>query len=161
PSMPAIYLDSNATTPLLPAVWEAMRLYFAEVHGNPASAHQFGRHARRALEDARDKVATLLDAHADEVIFTSGATEPNNLALFGLCGELPGHVVASPIEHPSVAEPLRQLARAGFPLDWLPVDDTGHVRYEWLPNCSSEDLRLIVVMLANHETGAIQPIQQL
>src|SRR6266550_4577717 len=106
--MNLIYLDHNATTPLLPAVWEAMRPYFVDLCGNPASSHQAGRHARQALENARERFAHLLDAHPDEVIFTSGATEANNLAIFGLCGDPPAHLLASPIEHPSVADPLRQ-----------------------------------------------------
>src|SRR5205807_3032175 len=101
-TMTPIYLDNNATTPMLPAVWEAMRPFLTDVHGNPASAHQFGRRARRALEDAREKIAGLLDAQAEEVLFTSGATEANNLALFGLAGNPPAHLVASPVEHPCI-----------------------------------------------------------
>jgi cysteine desulfurase len=156
--MTPIYLDNNASTPVLPAVWEAMRPFLSEVHGNPASAHQFGRQARRALEDAREKIAALLDAHPDEVLFTSGATEANNLALFGLTGELPGHLLASPVEHPCVVEPLQQLARRGFSLELLPVDATGVVRPESLSERLRPDTRLVTVLLANHETGAIQPI---
>src|ERR1700732_1230648 len=120
--MDLIYLDNNATTPLLPAVWDAMRPYFTDVYGNAASTHRAGRRARQALENARERIAAHLGAHPDEVVFTSGATEANNLALFGLTGDPPAHLLASPIEHPSVAEPLRQLAEAGFTLDWLPVD---------------------------------------
>src|SRR6516225_4288199 len=120
-----IYLDNNATTPMLPAVCEAMAPYWTENFGNPASAHALGRRARRALEDARDQTAALLGADADEVLFTSGATEANNLALFGLAGAPPGRLLASPIEHPSVAEPLRQFAEAGFSLEYLPVDASG------------------------------------
>src|SRR5436305_14539172 len=112
PSM--IYLDSNATTPVLPEVWEAMRPFLTEVFGNPASAHQLGRKARKALEDAREKLAGLLGAFPDEIVFTSGATEANNLALFGLAGEPPGHVLASPAEHPRVVEPPKQLQARGF-----------------------------------------------
>src|SRR4051794_13052797 len=130
--MNCIYLDNNATTPLLSAVWEAMRPYLTTVFGNPASAHQVGRKARQALEDARERVATFLGAHADEVIFTSGATEANNLALFGLSGSPPGHLLGSPIEHPSVAEPLRQLAQGGFAVEYLPVDGRGVVAPEAL-----------------------------
>src|SRR5690348_2926056 len=139
--MPFTYLDNNATTPMLPAVAEAMRPYLTEVYGNPASAHLAGRRARQALEDAREKTATILDAHPDEVIFTSGGTEANNLAIFGLVGALraptqpgspaltqpgspaltqpgsPGHIITSPIEHPSVAEPLLQLEKQGFAVD--------------------------------------------
>src|SRR5207253_3318216 len=122
-----IYLDTNATTSLLPAVWEAMRPFLSDTYGNPASAHSVGRHARQALEDARERTASLLGADSDEVIFTSGATEANNLALFGLAGDPPGHLLASPLEHSSVAEPLRQLAGAGFRVDYLPVDAVGAV----------------------------------
>jgi cysteine desulfurase len=170
----AIYLDNNATTPLLPAAWEAMRVVLTEAPGNPASAHFAGRRARVALEDAREQVASLLGAHPDEVVFTSGATEANNLALFGLSGE-DGHLLASPIEHPSVIEPLRQLAQAGFTLDSLPVDAIGHVKSgrdaraptenagetPALRQALRDETRLVAVMLANHETGAVQPIRAL
>ncbi len=156
-----IYLDNNATTPLLPAVGEAMRPYLMDVYGNPASAHAVGRQARRALEDAREQTAGLLGAHADEVIFTSGATEANNLALFGLCGEPPGHLLASPLEHPSVEGPLQQLMAQGFTLERLPVDAQGSVRPEALPDLLRPQTRLVAVMLANHETGAMQPVRAL
>jgi cysteine desulfurase len=159
--MDCIYLDNNATTPVLPAVWEAMRPFQAEVYGNPASAHQAGRRARQALEDAREAVAGLLGAHPDEVVFTSGATEANNLALFGLAGDPPGHVVASPIEHPSVSEPLRRLAEVGFAVGWLPVDGRGSVAAEALPDLLRPETRLAAVMLANPETGAVQPVRAL
>src|SRR5436190_17647738 len=104
--MDSIYLDNTATTPLLPAVWEAMRPFLTETFGNPASAHWAGRRARQALEDARERTAALLGADPGEVVFTSGATEANNLAIFGLAGEPPGRVLTSRIEHPSVAEPI-------------------------------------------------------
>src|SRR5919197_1047707 len=119
--MNGIYLDHNATTPLLPAVWEAMRPFLTETYGNPASAHWAGRRARQALEDPRERTAALLGAFADEVVFTSGATEANNLAVFGLAGEPPGHLLTTPIEHPSVAEPVGRLERCGFAVDRLPV----------------------------------------
>jgi cysteine desulfurase len=156
--MDCIYLDNNATTPMLPAVWEAMRPYLCEVYGNPASAHRAGRRARQALEDGRERVAALLGAQPDEVIFTSGATEANNLAVFGLAGDPPGHVVASPIEHPSVAEPLRRLEEIGFRVEYLPVDGAGIVRAAALADLLRPETRLVTVMLANNETGAIQPI---
>ena len=159
--MDSIYLDNNATTPLLPAVWEAMRPYLTEVFGNPASAHSAGRRARRALEDARESVAAQLGADADEVLFTSGATEANNLALFGLSGDPPAHLLASPVEHPSVAEPLRRLAETGFTLDTLPVDARGCAIADALSDALRSDTRLVAVMLANHETGAVQPIREL
>src|SRR5437870_10166723 len=148
-----IYLDHAATTPVLPEAWEAMRPLLTGPPGNPASAHAAGRQARRALEDARELVAARLGAAADEVIFTSGATEANNLALFGLAGDPPGLIIASPIEHPCVIEPLKQLASRGFDVEWLPVSAQGIV--EELPPWP--EAKLVTVMLANHETGAIQP----
>ena len=159
--MSGIYLDNNATTPLLPAVWEAMRPYHGEAFGNPASAHFAGRRARAALEDARERTAALLGAHPDEVVFTSGATEANNFALFGLAGEPPAHLITSPIEHPSVAEPFQQLERRGFTVDRLPVYPSGVVRAEALADLLTPRTRLVSVMLTNHETGAIQPVARL
>jgi cysteine desulfurase len=156
--MDCIYLDNNATTPLLPAVGEAMQPYLTDVYGNPASSHCAGRRARQALEDAREQTASLLGAHPDEVIFTSGATEANNLAVFGLAGSSPGHLVVSPIEHPCVLEPVRCLAEAGFAVDWLEVNRTGVVAKESLAQRLRPDTRLVSVMLANHETGALQPV---
>lgn len=159
--MGPIYLDNNATTPQLPEVVEAMRPYFADVYGNAASAHGFGRRARQALEGARDRLAAQLDAHADEVLFTSGATEANNLALYSLVGEPPARILASPIEHPSVAEVVRRLTRLGFAVDWLPVDATGAVQPEVFNSCLRPGTRLAAVQLANHETGTLQPVRDL
>src|SRR5205823_3200328 len=120
-----IYLDNSASTPLLPAVWEAMRPFFFERAGNPASSHTAGRQARQALEDARERIAALLGAFPDEVIFTSGATEANNLAVFGLAGAGPGQLLASQMEHPCVKEPLARLGESGFQLEWLTVLPSG------------------------------------
>jgi cysteine desulfurase len=156
-----LYLDNNSTTALCPAADQAMRAYLRAGCGNPASAHAAGRQARRALEDARERTAARLGAHPDEVVFTSGATEANNLALLGLCGEPPGHLLTSPVEHPSVLEPFRHLAAAGFALDDLPVDAQGVVPTDALPVRLRPDTRLVAVMLANHETGAIQPVRAL
>jgi cysteine desulfurase len=160
-AMNEIYLDNNATTPLLPAVWEAMRPFLTDTYGNPASAHTAGRRARQALEDARERTASLLGADPDEVIFTSGATEANNLALFGLAGEAGGHLVTSPIEHPSVTEPIARLVRRGFVVERLPVGPSGIVRAEALTELLKNETRLVSVMLANNETGAVQPVAQL
>jgi cysteine desulfurase len=160
-AMKLIYLDHNSTTPLLPAVWDAMQPYWFDVAGNPASAHQAGRQARRALEDARERIAALLDASPDEVVFTSGATEANNLALFGLAGTPPGHLVGSMIEHPCVVEPLRRLGEQGFAIDWLAVSREGIVDVADLVSRLRDDTRLVSVMLVNHETGAIQPVRDL
>jgi cysteine desulfurase len=156
-----LYLDHAATTPTLPEAWEAMRPYTAEHFGNPASAHAAGRRARQALEAARERVAACLGALPDEVIFTSGATEANNLALFGLAGSPPGHILASPIEHPCVTEPLKQLAARGFEVEYLPVEPTGSVSVDAFRERLRPDTRLAAVMLVNHETGATQPVSAL
>jgi cysteine desulfurase len=159
--MDIVYLDNNATTPLLREVLAAMQPYLTDWYGNPASSHGPGRQARRGLEDAREKTAALLGAHHDEVIFTSGATEGNNLALFGCSGEPPGHLLVSPVEHPSVLEPLGELSRAGFHVEKLPVDAEGVLLPSALRAAIRPNTRLIAVMLANHETGAIQPVAEL
>jgi cysteine desulfurase len=158
-AMDIINLDNNATTPLLPEVWEAMRPFMLTDAGNAASSHALGRRARRALEDARETVAQLLDASADEILFTSGATEANNLAIFGLAGAVPGTIVSSAIEHPCVTEPVQQLAKRGFAHRPLPVTRRGTV--EPFPDNWPSDTRLACLMLANHETGAIQPVGEL
>src|SRR5262245_27102582 len=124
-TMDSIYLDNSATTPLLPEVWEAMQAYAYDHYGNPSSSHRAGRQARQALEDAREQIAYLLESRSDEVIFASGTTEANNLALFGLCGDPPAHIAISAIEHPCVSEPARELARRGFALSTLPVNECG------------------------------------
>jgi cysteine desulfurase len=159
--MDCIYLDNNASTPVLPPVWEAMRPFFGDIAANPASSHRAGRRARQALEDAREQTAVLLGAHPDEVIFTSGATEANNLALFGLAGNPPGYLLASPIEHPCVQEPLGRLTESGFSLERLPVNRDGTVPVEALGQRLRPETRLVTVMRANHETGAIQPVRDL
>jgi cysteine desulfurase len=155
------YLDNNATTPMLPAVWEAMAPYATEVFGNPASAHHAGRRARQALEQARERVAARLGARPDEVVFTSGATEANNLALLGLAGDPPAALLASPIEHPSVVEPLKYLGKSGFLVEYLPVNRQGVVEAAELPGRLRPETRLVTVMLANNETGAVQPVRAL
>ena len=149
--MRPIDLDYNATTPLLPEAWQAMR---TAPGGNPSSAHQAGRKARQALEAARERVAGLLGAEPDEVTFTSGATEANNLAVFGL---VTGHAATSHLEHPCVVEPLEQLEARGCSVEWLPVDARGMIQFASVPPAT----RLVCVMLANHETGAIQPVRDI
>lgn len=156
-----IYLDYAASAPVRPEVWAAMQPWLGEHAGNPASAHSAGRRARRALEDSREQIAGLLGAFPDEVIFTSGATEANNLATFGLAGDLPGHFLASAIEHPCVVEPMRQLTARGFDVEWLPVDSGGLLQSEVLAERVRPETRLVAVMLANHETGAVQDIPSL
>jgi len=158
----SIYLDHNATTPLDPEVLEAMRPYFLTA-GNAESRHAAGRWARRAWEEAKEKVARILGAEPGEVIFTSGGTEANNLAIFGLAGtqQLPGHIVSSPIEHPAVAEAVARLEVEKFCVDRPPVNTEGIADAELMAAKFTDRTRLATLMLANNETGAIQPVQRL
>jgi len=156
--MNAIYLDNNASSPMLPLVWEAMKPFLCDHPGNPASSHQFGRQARQALEDARERIAALLDAQPEEVLFTSGATEANNLALFGLAGE-PGGILTSALEHPCVLEPIQRLVqRHGFSRRDMAITPVGQVDHA---NSNLDNLSFAALMLANHETGAMQPVEDL
>jgi cysteine desulfurase len=164
-SIPPIYLDNNATTALDPEVFEAMRPYWL-CAGNPESRHAAGRSARRGWERAKETVARILGADPDEVIFTSGGTESNNLAIFGLTGNGdgehgPGHVVSSPIEHPAVAEPVARLEAGGFAVDRPAVDDNGVADADRMADRLRPETRLATLMLANNETGAIQPVARL
>jgi cysteine desulfurase len=158
----SIYLDHNATTPLDPEVLCAMSPYFL-MAGNAESRHAFGRAARRAWEEAKETVARILGADTAEVIFTSGGTEANNLAVFGLAGaeSSPGHVISSAIEHPAIAEPLARLETAGFAVDRLAVDVQGLANAAGMAEAFRADTRFATLMLANNETGAIQPVEDL
>ncbi len=157
-----IDLDQNATTPLDPEVLEAMRPHWL-AGGNAESRHAGGRSARRAWERARESVARILGADPGEVVFTSGGTEANNLAILGLSGAEgpPGHLVSSPIEHPAVAEPIARLEAAGFAVDRPAVDARGLADAERMADALGAGTRLATLMLANNETGAIQPVARL
>ena len=139
-----------------------MRPYFLTA-GNAESRHAFGRTARRAWELSKETVAQILGADPSEVIFTSGGTEANNLAVFGLAGaeSSPGHVVSSPIEHPAIAEPVARLEAAGFAVDQNPVDGQGLADVSQATGLFRDDTRFATLMLANNETGAIQPVSEL
>lgn len=154
-----IYLDNNATSALDPEVFEAMRPYFLTA-GNAESRHAAGRAARRGWDQAKESVAKILGADPSEVIFTSGGTEANNLAVFGLAGaeHSPGHVVSSPLEHPAVAEPVARLEAAGFAVDRPGVDAQGLADAHAVAATFRSDTRFATLMLANNETGAIQPV---
>lgn len=159
--MDRIYLDHNATSPLDPAVLEAMRPYWL-VPGNPESRHAHGRAARRAWDQARQTVARILRADESGVIFTSGGTEANNLALFGLAGQPPAHLIVSPIEHPAVAAPVEHLESHGFTISRPAVRpeglmDAGAMAARIRPGST----RLLTLILAHNETGAIQPVGDL
>ena len=157
-----IYLDANSTTPLRPEAWEAMRPALTDAYGNPASAHTHGRQARRYLEESRELVASLLGAHPEEVVFTSGATEANNLALFGLAGSWaqPTHVVTSLLEHPCVVEPARQLAARSHNVTWLPATSAGVIDADTLLAAVTPATKLVALMLVNGETGCVQPVAE-
>ena len=158
---PPIYLDHNATTALDPRVWEAMRPFFLGA-GNAESRHTAGRRARRAWDEARETVAKVLGADSDEVVFTSGGTEANNLAVFGLTEVAgPGRIVSSPIEHPSVAEAVGLLEERGFVVDRPDVSDEGTADAEAMASLFDDRTRLATLMLANNETGALQPVARL
>jgi cysteine desulfurase len=157
--MGPIYLDHNATTPLDPEVLEAMRPHWL-AGGNPESRHAAGRAARRAWDGARETVAGLLGAEPSEVVFTSGGTEANNLALFGLAGAAdgPGHLVAGPLEHPAVAEPVARLEASGFAVARPEVGPEGVVSAEGMAAAIRPETRLAALILAHNETGALQPV---
>jgi len=158
-----IYLDHNATTPILPQVVEAMARVYSAPWGNPASQHRAGQKARQVLEEAREQIALHLGAqtgstHADRVILTSGGTEANNLALLGLAGARPGHAVISTIEHPSLVGAAAELRRRGWDIEQLPVGADGVIAVEQLAERLRPETRLVSLMLANNETGALQPV---
>ena len=158
--MHRIYLDNNATTPVLPQVFEAMRPYFGDQFGNASSIHHHGQQTRAAIEDARESVAALLGCRASEVVFTSGGTEADNLAIAGLIGAS-DHVITSSIEHHAVLLACKHLEEIGCEVTVLPVDgrslvDPADVRRALRPNT-----KLISVMMANNETGVLQPVEEI
>lgn len=163
--MQLIYLDYNATTPLAPAVQEALLPFLAEQYGNPSSAHTLGRAVRAAVEHARERVAGLIEADPDEVHFTSGGTESNNQALLGLAAARGGaqgkRIVVSAIEHPSVLEAARLLQRAGAELATVPVQPSGLVRPADVQRALSENTLLVSVHHAQGELGVVQPIREI
>jgi cysteine desulfurase len=153
-----VYLDNNATTPILAEVVDAMLPFLREHFGNPSSRHRYGRIALEAVERARGEVAALLNCDADEIIFTSGGTEANNLAIVGTRkGDRRG-IVTSVVEHPAVAEPVAWLERRGFHVTRLGVDAMGQVSAHDLGNAIDETTALVTLMHANNETGVLQPI---
>lgn len=160
--MNPVYLDYNATTPIDPAVADAMRPFLDGGFGNPSSSHVFGRAARAAVEDARHSVAAMLGCHPDEVVFTSGGSEANNHAIFGCVRARggAGHVITTRIEHPAVSEVCRVLAEEGCDITWLPVDGAGRVDPDDLRRAIRADTRLVTIMHANNEVGTIQPIAE-
>ena len=161
--MRQIYLDYNASTPIDPAVAAIMRPLLESAYGNPSSGHWAGAPAKTALERARSQVAALLGCAADEIVFTSGGSEANNLALKGLFfprRDRPAHIVTSRIEHPAILMPCRFLERLGATVTYVPVDGTGRVDPDEIRQAISGDTVLISIMHANNEVGTIQPIAE-
>jgi cysteine desulfurase len=161
-----IYLDCNATTPLEPEVMEIMKRYLEDDFGNEGSrTHEYGAHAKQAVQKARDEIGKIVGATRDEVIFTSGATEANNLAILGLAahGEATGrkHIISTQIEHKAVLEPLEELERRGFEITLLSPNREGWVSSEQVKEALRPDTLLVSVMHANNETGVIQPIEEI
>jgi cysteine desulfurase len=153
-------MDANATTPLLPEVLEAMRPFWMETFGNASSIHQQGQTARAAVDRAREQVAAMLGCRAAEVVFTSGGTESDNMALFGLLG--PGdHLITTSIEHHAVLHAAEELAERGIAVTFLPCGPDGVVEVAELKAALRQNTRLVSVMFANNETGVIQPMREL
>jgi cysteine desulfurase len=158
--MRSVYIDNNATTPVLPEVYEAMRPYFAEQFGNASSIHRHGQQTRAAVERAREAVAKLVGARESEIVFTSGGTEGDNLAIFGLVR--PGdHVITSTIEHHAVLNACQRLDQTGHEVTYVPVDARGVLDPEDVKRALRPNTRLITIMMANNETGALQPLEEI
>jgi cysteine desulfurase NifS/selenium donor protein len=158
-----IYLDFNATTPIDPAVAEVMLPYLYEHFGNPSSSHRYGAQTRRAIERARGQVADLIGCRPEEIVFTSGGSESNNMVIQGVARQLRArgrHIVTSAVEHPAVLEPCRALAEEGYRLTVVPVDERGRVDPDEVARAITPDTTLITVMHANNEVGTIQPIAE-
>ena len=154
------YFDNNATTPVLPQVFEAMRPYFGENFGNASSIHHYGQETRGAVERARESVAGLLGSSPSEIVFTSGGTEADNLAIFGVLH--PGdHVITSTIEHHAVLNACKRLGELGCEVTSLPVDACGLVDPDDVSRALRPNTKLITVMMANNETGVLQPVEQI
>jgi cysteine desulfurase len=169
--MQRIYLDHNATTPVHPAVLAAMLPYFGAEFGNPSSVHQFGQRAGHAIEQARESVAALIGARSSEIVFTSGGTEADNAAIFGVIGHAlraekrssagPPHLITTVIEHDAVLNSCRALEGRGISVTYVPVDAGGIVSPDAIRAAIRPETALISVMYANNEIGALQPIDEI
>jgi len=164
--MKRIYMDHSATTPLASEVLQAMLPYFSDKFGNASSLHRFGLEAKEALEESRGKVAALLGADPEEIIFTSGGTESDNLALKGIAYRSRekgqgNHIITTAIEHPAILETCRKLENQGFSITYLPVTREGLVDLEVLESAIRKETILISVMHANNEIGTIQPLEDI
>jgi cysteine desulfurase len=158
--MQRVYLDNNATTPLLPEVFEAMRPYFAEHFGNASSIHHHGQETRAAVERARESVAALLGCRASEIVFTSGGTEGDNLAISGLT-QTGDHVISSTIEHHAVLNSCKHAEAVGCEVTYIPVDGRGLVDPDDVRRALRPNTKLITIMMANNETGVLQAVEEI
>ena len=158
--MRRVYLDNNATTPVLPEVLEAMRPYFAEHFGNASSIHHHGQETRAAVERARESVAALFGCRPSEVVFTSGGTEGDNLAISGLT-RAGDHVISSTIEHHAVLNSCKHLEAMGCEVTYVPVDSRGLLDPDDVRRGLRPNTRLITIMMANNETGVLQPVEEI
>lgn len=159
-----VYMDHAATTPLDSRVAEAMEPYYSGKYGNPSSLYSAGQEAKEALEEARSKVAALINANSESIVFTSGGTESNNLALKGVASanrKKGRHIITSKIEHHAILEPCEWLEKQGYEVTYLPVDEYGLVNPGSLENAVRKDTILISIMHANNEIGTIEPIKEL
>ncbi|NLM52451.1 MAG: aminotransferase class V-fold PLP-dependent enzyme, partial [Firmicutes bacterium] len=162
--MRKVYLDNAATTRLHEDVFAAMKPYLLEHYGNPSSVHSFGRQARKAVEDAREQVAAALGAEAKEIIFTSGATEANNLAIRGIARaqkKQGNHIITSAVEHHAVLDTCKALEKEGFTVTVVPVDEYGMVDPAAVEAAITDQTILVSIMLANNEVGTINPIAEI
>ena len=159
-----VYMDHAATTPVDSEVVEAMIPYFTEFYGNASSLHSFGREAHNAMEEARRKVAELVNAYPEEMIFTAGGTESDNIAIKGAAyanRSRGDHIITSTIEHPAVLETCRSLEKQGFKVSYIPVDKNGLIELDVLRKAVTERTTLVTIMHANNEVGTIEPIEEI
>jgi cysteine desulfurase len=157
-----IYLDNAASTQIHEDVLEAMLPYLKEQYGNPSSIHRYGRLANKAIEKARKQIAMLINADPSEILFTSGGTESNNMALYGIAKKKPhSQIITSSIEHDAILEPCKKLVRDGFDVIYLPVDNFGVIDLSVLKSSLSEKTCLVSIMFGNNEVGTIEPIAQI
>jgi len=163
--MRRVYLDNNATTPVLPEILAAMQPYFGEHFGNASSIHHHGQETRAAVERARESIAALLGCRASEIVFTSGGTEADNLAIFGLenlgLAKRGSHVITSTIEHHAVLNSCKYLQTSGCEVTYVPVDGHGQVDPDEVRKALRPNTRLISIMMANNETGVLQPLEEI
>ena len=158
--MRRVYFDNNASTPVLSEVFDAMRPYFGEHFGNASSIHHHGQDTRAAVERARESLATLVGCRPSEIVFTSGGTEGDNLAIFGLARS-GDHVISSTIEHHAVLNACKHLEELGCEVTYIPVDGSGQVDPDDVRRALRANTRLITIMMANNETGVLQPVEEI